>query len=592
MAGEQLVWELLAVDKASGVLKSVSKAFEDSDTRMQKAAKVSGMALAGAAGAAALFGKEAIGSAGDLAETSSKVGVLFGAQADAIEAWAQTADTALGQSEQSALDAAATFATFGKSAGLQGAQLTSFSEDLTGLASDMASFSNTTPEDAIEAVGAALRGESEPIRRYGVLLDDATLRAQAMKLGLIKTTKEALTPQQKVLAAHAAILAQTKAAQGDFARTSSGAANKQRILSAEIDNLTAKAGSALLPAFSAVLGVLTTLVSVVSHHTTLFAILAGVFVTVAGMIWAANAAVSAWTAATTLAAAATKIWAGIQWLWNAAMSANPIGLVIAGIAALVAAMVIAYKKSDTFRAVVDGAFRAVGAAFSWLWGAAKAVFGWLRDHWYLIAGILGGPFVAAIAVIIHNWDSIRTGIVQGAGKVLEFVKSLPGKIVGALGDVGHLLYDAGKKLIQGLLDGIGSMIGKVGDVMGGIAHKIGNFLPGSPVKEGALVKWNDGKAGKRLVGMLADGLGDVSPIAEATRGMAAAIDGPISSARIRGVGQFANVTSSSGPAVTLQVTVQALDPTPAVGRLVVDAIERHLTRGGRVPPQVRTALAR
>ena len=190
MAGEQLVWELLAVDKASGVLKSVSKAFEDSDTKMQKAAKVSGMALAGAAGAAVLAGKESIGAAGDLAETTSKVSVLFGDQAAAIDKWAETADTALGQSEQSALDAASTFATFGQAAGLSGPALGKFSTDLTGLASDMASFSNTTPEDAIEAVGAALRGESEPIRRYGVLLDAATLSAQAMSMGLVKASKD------------------------------------------------------------------------------------------------------------------------------------------------------------------------------------------------------------------------------------------------------------------------------------------------------------------------------------------------------------------------------------------------------------------
>lgn len=590
--GDQLVWELLAVDKASGVLKSVSKAFEDSDTKMSKAAKVSGMALAGAAGAAALWGKEAIGSAGDLAETSSKVGVLFGDQADAIEQWSSTADKAMGQSQQQALDAAATFATFGKAAGLQGPELTDFSTSLTGLASDMASFSNTTPDQAIEAIGAALRGESEPIRSYGVLLDDATLRNEALRLGLIKTTKDALTPAQKVLAAQAAITKQTTAAQGDFARTSSGAANKQRILSAEIANLTAKAGSALLPAFTAVLGVLTATVGVISQHTTLFAVLGGVLATVAAVTWTVNAANTAWQAGAKLATAATKVWTGIQWLWNAAMSANPIGLVIAGIAALVAAMVIAYKKSDTFRASVDGAFRAVGAAFTWLWGAAKAVFGWLQSHWLLIATILTGPFGLAIGTIIKHWDSIRTAVVEKASAVLDFVKSLPGKIVGALGDVGHLLYDAGKKLIQGLLDGIGSMIGRVGDVMGGIAHKIGNFLPGSPVKEGALVKWNDGKAGKRLVGMLADGLGDVSPIADAARGIAAAVAEPVAGARIRGVGQSAGVASSSGPAVVVHVTVQALDPTPAVGRLVVDAIERHLTRGGRVPPQVRTALAR
>lgn len=199
-------------------------------------------------GAISGFAKGSIGAASDLNETVSKVGVLFGDAAPQIEAFAAKAATSLGQSKQQAMDAAATFATFGKSAGLTGKDLATFSTDLTGLASDMASFSNTTPDDAIQAIGAALRGEAEPIRRYGVLLDDAAMRQKAMALGIISSTKEALTPQQKVLAAQALILEQTSAAQGDFARTSDGLANKQRILAAQLDNLKTTVGQAFLPA--------------------------------------------------------------------------------------------------------------------------------------------------------------------------------------------------------------------------------------------------------------------------------------------------------------------------------------------------------
>ena len=197
--------------------------------------------------AAAGFLSDSIGAASDMGETISKVGVLFGDSADWVEKWAGTASTSLGQSKQQALDAAATFATFGKGAGLTGDELGEFSTNLASLASDMASFSNATPEEAIGAIGAALRGESEPIRAFGVLLDDATLREEALKLGLIETTKEALTPAQKVLAAQEAIYRQTTDAQGDFARTSGGLANQQRILAAQVENLKAKIGEKLLP---------------------------------------------------------------------------------------------------------------------------------------------------------------------------------------------------------------------------------------------------------------------------------------------------------------------------------------------------------
>jgi hypothetical protein len=85
------------------------------------------------------------------------------------------------------------------------------------------------------------------LRRYGVLLDDASLRQAALSLGIIRTTKEALTPQQKVLAAQELIYQQTSAAQGDFQRTSDGLANSQRILNAQLSNIRTEIGEALLP---------------------------------------------------------------------------------------------------------------------------------------------------------------------------------------------------------------------------------------------------------------------------------------------------------------------------------------------------------
>jgi hypothetical protein len=213
--------------------------------------KKAGLAFAAAAAAVAAFSVkvaiDGVKAASDLSETISKVGVLFGDSSAKIEEFAATAATSLGQTKQQALDAASTFAIFGKSAGLAGDDLVKFSTDFVTLASDLASFNNTSPEDAIQAIGSALRGEAEPLRKYGVLLDDASLKQAALELGIIKTTKEALTPQQKVLAAQELIYKQTSAAQGDFARTSDGLANSQRILTAQISNIQTEIGTALLP---------------------------------------------------------------------------------------------------------------------------------------------------------------------------------------------------------------------------------------------------------------------------------------------------------------------------------------------------------
>lgn len=219
-----------------------------------KTAGVGLLALGGSMAGAAMAAKPLIDAASDLNESISKVGVIFGEQAKPIQDFAATAAKRLGMSRKAALDAASTMATFGKAAGLSGSELTDFSTSMVNLSSDLASFFNTNPDEAMQAIAAALRGESEPIRKYGVLLDDATLRQRAFEMGLIDSTKNALTPQQKALAAQAEILAQTKDAQGDFARTADGAANKQRILAASVEDLKAKLGQALLPTFQKLLG--------------------------------------------------------------------------------------------------------------------------------------------------------------------------------------------------------------------------------------------------------------------------------------------------------------------------------------------------
>jgi hypothetical protein len=247
-----LVLTLTAVtDKFRKGIGDADKSLNTFGDKLGKFAKRAGVALAAfgaAAGALAIkVGKDAVLAASDLAEEVSKADVVFGESAASINAWAEASATAFGQSRRQATAAASNFAIFGKSAGLTGEELVDFSTGFTELASDLASFNNTSPEDAVQALGAALRGESEPIRRYGVLLNEQSLRQKAFELGIISTTTQALQPQQRVLAAQQLILEQTSDAQGDFARTSDGLANSQRILAANLEDVKAVIGEALLP---------------------------------------------------------------------------------------------------------------------------------------------------------------------------------------------------------------------------------------------------------------------------------------------------------------------------------------------------------
>jgi hypothetical protein len=253
MAGSRtLKLSILAdVDNLKKSLDTGSKDVQTFGDKITNFGKIAGAAFLAAGVAATGFaikiGVDAVKAASDLSETISKVNVLFGTASSDIQEFASSAAGALGQTKQQALDAAATFATFGKAAGLSGQDLSNFSIDFVKLSSDLASFNNTSPEQAINAIGSALRGEAEPLRAYGVLLDDASLRQAALELGIVSTTKNALTPQQKVLAAQKLIFEQTGAAQGDFERTSDGLANKTRILTAELENAKVTIGDALLP---------------------------------------------------------------------------------------------------------------------------------------------------------------------------------------------------------------------------------------------------------------------------------------------------------------------------------------------------------
>lgn len=254
MAGRPATLKVDIVADAKGVSRGVAEAdsglskLGSSAGRAGKALAIGlGVGIAAAGVAAVKIGVDVVKAAADMGETISKAGQLFGPAAKQVERFADSAATSLGISKQSAMDGAATFATFGRSAGKSGQDLAGFSTQLLTAAGDLASFNNASPEETIAAIGAGLRGEAEPLRRFGILLDDATLRNEALKQGLISSTSQALTPQQKVLAAQAVVLSQVGAASGDFERTSGSLANQQKIAAATVENLKVKLGQGLLP---------------------------------------------------------------------------------------------------------------------------------------------------------------------------------------------------------------------------------------------------------------------------------------------------------------------------------------------------------
>jgi hypothetical protein len=325
------------IDRAIKEFKSLEGVGAKAQFALKKAALPATAALAGLAAAAG----PAISAASDLGENLSKVGVIFGDSAKEIEDFASTASTKLGQSKNAVLQAAGTFGTFGKAAGLGGKDLADFSNNFTALASDLASFNNTTPEEAINAIGSALRGESEPLRKYGVLLNDAKLKAAALELGIYSGTG-ALTDQQKVLAAQKVIYDETGDAQGDFGRTSDGLANSQRQLTAQMEDLQVSIGQALLPVVQAILPLVKSFAEWAAKNPKTF---------------------------TTIAAAIGLVAAAIV-ATNIAMALNPFALIAAGIALLIAGIITAYNKFEWFRDGINAIVNTVIGFFAGMVNAA------------------------------------------------------------------------------------------------------------------------------------------------------------------------------------------------------------------------------
>lgn len=187
---------------------------------------------------------------------------------------------------------------------------------------------------------------------------------------------------------------------------------------------------------------------------------------------AANTAVTlAHTAAQKAAAMGAKVWAAGQWLLNAALTANPIGLVVVAIGLLVGAVVLAWKNSETFRNVVTAAWAKIKETadnvFGWLKTSIPAAFkaildfamkysplGFLITNWGTIRTTVANAADKARELAVNAFNRLKDGAIEKAQGLLTWVTGLPGRITSSLGNLKTLLKDAGIKIITGLWDGL------------------------------------------------------------------------------------------------------------------------------------------
>lgn len=198
--------------------------------------------------------------ASDLEETLSKTEVVFGECTDTIMEWSETSLTAMGLSQQSALDGAALYGDMATALGLTQDQAAGVSMQLVQLSADMASFKNTSQEMAQTALAAIFTGETEALKKYGIVMTETNLQEFARTQGITKSIS-AMNQQEKVMLRLAYVTEVTKNASGDFQRTNQGFANQSRILTEGIKELGTVLGNNLLPQATQILQVINGLIA-------------------------------------------------------------------------------------------------------------------------------------------------------------------------------------------------------------------------------------------------------------------------------------------------------------------------------------------
>ena len=190
-------------------------------------------------------GKQAVQTASDLQEVQNVVEVSFGSMSAEVDKFAENALKKFGLSKLSAKQFASTFMAMSNGMGVAAEAGKNMSLNLTALSADMASFYNVEQDVAFTALKSVFTGETETLKRFGIVMTEANLEAYALSQGITKSYS-AMSQAEKVALRYSFVLNATKNAQGDFARTSNNWANQVRILKEQFKELAGIIGNGLL----------------------------------------------------------------------------------------------------------------------------------------------------------------------------------------------------------------------------------------------------------------------------------------------------------------------------------------------------------
>ena len=270
-------------------------------------------------------GFAAIKMASDVEESLNKVDVAFGESSKQVKDFAKTTLESFGIAEGSALDMAALFGDMSTAMGISRSDAADLSTSLVGLAGDLASFKNINIEEVTTALSGVFTGETESLKRLGVVMTETNLKQFALSQGITKNLKD-FSQSEKVLLRYQFVMNATSNAHGDFARTNEGSANQMRIFTESLKQLGASFGAVVLPAFTKLVTKANQIIkrfqAFDESTKKVIALTAAIAAAAGPMLYLAGSVIP-------------KVVAGIRTIGLAVQFASgPVGIIIAGISAL------------------------------------------------------------------------------------------------------------------------------------------------------------------------------------------------------------------------------------------------------------------
>lgn len=381
-----------ARDQASGVLDKVGDSgVANIDRIQQKMARTGAIMSAAVTTPLALLGNNAVDAASALGESVNAVNVVFGDAANRIHEFSKVAAGEAGLSMRAFNQLVIPVGASLQNVGFTADEAADASINLAKRAADMASVFDVDVSEALGAIQAGLRGEADPLERFGVGLSAAAVQAKAMQMGLADSAGS-LDANAMAQARLALLMEQTERVAGDFVNTSDSLANSERINSAEGENLSATLGEKLLPAKQK-------LVEVIGQLIAFFGSLSPEVQTAILAVLAIVAAIGP------LLLVGSQLITVVKGIGTALafVAANPIVLIIAAIVALVAALVWLWNNNETFRTIITN-----------VWNGVLGVI-------QTIAGAIGGAFQGLVSLIGGVWDAITGHIRRQVNGIIGII---------------------------------------------------------------------------------------------------------------------------------------------------------------------------